>query len=214
MMVIPTMAGVQAQGSGGIPSFIGTSSASTVGTGSYAIPWPIGTVADSLGFYYYYSNLGGAGAPSTSGWSSASLGLGTVYWKILVAADLTATITTDGSFNTVTTYVFGGFSLGTVGTNQNVTVNDGSTSRSWSGFTKSVSARGLFFLMQVQPAAIDPTITAPVMASALYTGPRAGFYPTRGLYNFTASEYPNLDPISETYGPGWDVISLAVFNLL
>lgn len=187
-------------------------------TGNIPIPFPVGTRAGDLAFVFVNSS-GYGETVSTTGWTSVLVpGVGgSLFYKRLTTPDLTATANISTSHNSLFSVVFRGFSGAILGANQGVTTNDGTTSRTWTGFSKPAAASGLTFFMFGNGSS-PMTITSPAMPGGVYDppggNPATGRYKLRTLYNFYPSEYANGTGIAENYGSGWTQIALMAFSLL
>lgn len=205
-------------GAGRSLSFVGAGGGGQ-SAGDIPIPWPPGTGAGFLGFVYVNNN-GSPGSLSTAGWTESAIGVGTggrFFWKLLVTADLTATaaMTNGPALNTLYCWVFQGAAGARNLTTQGVPLNDGTTSRSWTGVTKGADCRALLFFMSGNVSTAQ-TITAPSLASAVYyplAGNSGGQYPVRLKYDLVAPEYVDGTAISESYGSGWTQLTMAVFEV-
>jgi len=207
---------------GGAPapySFVGGSGGLQGSTGAIPIPFASGTAPGDLVFVIISNAASGGGTVSTSGWGHVSTtGTGSeIYSKIVDATDIataTASITDASPNNTLYALTFRGFASTTNLSNQGVTSNDATTSRTWTGVTKGASCNGLLFIM-AGDVATTMTITSPAMASGAYgAGANStGFYRIRAFYDFTTSEYADGTGIAETYGSGWNQLDMVVFKL-
>lgn len=187
-------------------------------TGNIPIPFPVGTRAGDLAFVFVNNN-GSGGTVSTTGWTSVTpSGVGgRLYRKRLTTPDLTATANISSPYNSLFAVVFRGFSSAELGTNQGVPTNDGTTSRTWTGFSKPAAASGLTFFM-FGSGSSPMTITSPAMPGGVYDppggNPATGQYKLRTIYNFYPSQYVDGTGITESYGSGWAQITLMAFSLL
>lgn len=201
----------------GARRFVGAAGGLQVSTGNVPIPYPAGSRVGDLAFVFLNNN-GSPGTLSTPGWSSVTppgVG-GDIFWKRLVLADLTATATiTLLGGNSLYTMVFRGYAASTNRTNQGLAINNGTTSRTWTGFTKGAGCKAILIFMAGN-VSTPMLVTAPVMANATYdpaAGNSTGQYKVRILYNLEPSQYVDGTGIAETYGSGWNQVALAAFAL-
>ncbi len=222
MPVIPSFGPAAARAFGfslGGKRFVGSDGNTYAANPAQPIPWPAGTAAGDLGFVVVGNNSG-VSSVSTSGWSVLS-GQGTgsyIFWKSLVTADLTATtnLALPINLNNLQCYVFRGFTGANNLTYQGQGGNDSTTSRTWTGGTKSASCKGLFFLMNGNTSPNNMVITSPVLSGAAYNAGAnlPGQYQSRALYTFYPSQYTNLTGVTESYGAFWNQLDFLLFEMV
>jgi len=200
----------------GSPRFIGAAGGLQGATGNIAIPYPAGTRAGDFAFVFLNNNSS-PGTLSTSGWSSlapSAVG-GSLFWKRLVADDLTATGTVTAASNNFYTLVFRGYVAASNRTNQGVASNNGTSSKSWTGFTKGTDPRAILLFL-IGDTSTTMTVTSPFMANATYdpaAGNSTGQYKVRILYNLVPAQYVDGTAVAETYGSVWNQVALIAFAL-
>lgn len=182
--------GMMAGGNG--PKFIGYN-VQTGNLGTVALGWPVGTNAGHLAVFYGENN-GSSLAPSTSGWNALTSGGagGSLLWKVLTAADLSATVTMPSGGCSAMVWVFQGPRTATDKGNASNPTYTAPDYLTVAGFTKAPNCLG-FFAFMIADAAPARTLASPSLANKALT-PATPLGVTRlfqGWYDFVPSDYTN-----------------------